>query len=98
MVLALRVLREIEPVAVPGVWEPTLSNSPRLEGQILWHVPLDGPIPEATLLNMPRSAHVNAIFERARAAYFAQGLATKETKRHPGRPRKDGEDVGEYND
>ncbi|KAL1698854.1 hypothetical protein EV121DRAFT_284511 [Schizophyllum commune] len=93
VVLALRVLREIEPVVVPGIWEPTPSNSPRLEGQILWHVPLDGPIPEATLLNMPRSAHVNAIFERARAAYFAQGLATKETKRQPGRPRKDGEDV-----
>ncbi|KAL1713000.1 hypothetical protein EV715DRAFT_296532 [Schizophyllum commune] len=93
VVLALRVLREIEPVVVPGVWEPTASDSTRLEGQIVWRVALDGPIPEATLLNMPRSVHVNAIFERARAAYFAQGLATKETKRQPGRPRKDGEDV-----
>uniref|UniRef100_D8Q2L5 Uncharacterized protein n=1 Tax=Schizophyllum commune (strain H4-8 / FGSC 9210) TaxID=578458 RepID=D8Q2L5_SCHCM len=92
-VLALRVLREIEPVVVPGVWEPTASDSTRLEGQILWRVPLDGPIPESTLLNMPRSVHVQAIFERARAAYFAQGLAKKEIKRLPGHPKKDGEDA-----
>ncbi|KAL1749812.1 hypothetical protein FB107DRAFT_280280 [Schizophyllum commune] len=87
VVLALRVLREIEPVVVPGVWEPTASDSTRLEGQIIWRVPLDGPIPEATSLNMPRTVHVNAIFECARSAYFAQGLATKKTKRQPGRPR-----------
>ncbi|KAL1745534.1 hypothetical protein HDZ31DRAFT_63028 [Schizophyllum fasciatum] len=93
VVLCLRVLRELEPVFVPGVWEPssTSSTSPsNLEGRVLWHVPLDGPLPEATLLNLPRSTYVHSLLDRARASYIGKGHRSPdtETKKKVGRPTK----------